>query len=148
MPDAVAALRTLLYPPLAAIDNRWNEALGSDVRFPDAHADFLGRCHRAGQTRPTPLLLRYGEGDYNCLHQDLYGEHVFPLQATFLLSEPAAERLADSGAREVIVTNTLPIDEAKHFTQLTVLSIAPLLASTIRAVFENGSVTGLFDGDA
>ena len=91
LPEPLAALRTALYVRLAATANRWNAALGLAPRSPASHAEYLGRCHAAGQTRATPLLLRYGPGDYNCLHQDLYGEHVFPLQVVILLSQPARD---------------------------------------------------------
>jgi hypothetical protein len=91
LPDRLAELRAALYRRLAPIANRWNERMGIARRYPAEHGDYLAECHAAGQTRPTPLLLRYGPGDYNCLHQDLYGDLVFPLQVAILLSEPGTD---------------------------------------------------------
>lgn len=104
LPSLIAALRNALYGPLAQIANRWHELMDLPDRFPAEHTEFLARCHAAGQQRPTPLLLQYTAGDYNCLHQDLYGEHVFPLQAAILLSQPGVD--FDGG--EFVLTEQRP----------------------------------------
>ena len=104
LPEMVARLRAALYPRLAPIANRWNESMRTDVRYPETHEEFIERCHKTGQTRPTPLLLQYGEGDYNALHQDLYGEHVFPLQVAILLSQPEK----DFSGGEFVLTEQRP----------------------------------------
>jgi hypothetical protein len=104
LPRSIASLRAALYPPLALIANRWNDALRLDACYPATHAEYLERCHAAGQCKPTPLLLSYGKDDYNCLHQDLYGEHVFPLQLTVLLSQP----VKDFEGGEFVLTEQRP----------------------------------------
>jgi uncharacterized protein len=104
LPARIAGLRTALYARLAPVANCWSEALAGNVCYPASHAAFLARCHSAGQRKPTPLLLRYEAGDYNCLHQDLYGEHVFPLQVAILLSQPGR----DFNGGEFVMTEQRP----------------------------------------
>jgi hypothetical protein len=115
LPPLIAGLRAATYPKLVPISNAWNARMGVEARFPDTHAAFLQRCHDADQRRPTPLLLKYGAGDYNCLHQDVYGEHVFPLQMVILLSEPGA----DFTGGEFVLTEQRPRMQTRA-------SIAPL----------------------
>ena len=115
LPGTVAALRNAFYPRLARIANRWSEALGEAGRFPASLAAYLARCHEAGQRRPTPLMLRYATGDYNRPHQDLYGEHVFPLQLTILLSEPGRDF---EGGELVLVEQTLRRQSRAHVVAL------------------------------
>ena len=116
LPPLVARLRTALYRHLVPLANQWHERMGNAVRFPAEHAAFIERCHEAGQLRPTPLLLRYGTGDYNCLHQDLYGEHVFPVQVAVLLSAPDQ----DFEGGELVLTE----QRARMQTKATVVPLA------------------------
>jgi uncharacterized protein len=117
LPPLVAHLRNCLYPRLSPLANRWNEDMHIDVRYPDAHGDYLAVCHRAGQVLPTPLLLRYGTDDYNCLHQDLYGEHAFPLQVAILLSKPGRDfaggefAITEQRPRKQSRVEVVPLDE-------------------------------------
>lgn len=104
LPPILEELRTGLYPHLVPVANRWNEAMEINIRYPEKHSDFLRKCHAAGQVNPTPLVLQYGKGDYNCLHQDLYGEHVFPIQVAVLLSEPEK----DFAGGEFVLTEQRP----------------------------------------
>ena len=104
LPDLVAELRTSVYPRLVPTATRWNQAMGIETRYPEEHSEFIARCHTVGQVRPTPLLLQYGVDDYNCLHQDLYGEHVFPLQLAILLSQPGD----DFSGGEFVITEQRP----------------------------------------
>ena len=104
LPNIVSSLRKYFYSHLVPIANHWNEIMKIDIKYPDEHKDFIKRCHDAGQTRPTPLILQYGPDDYNCLHQDLYGDHIFPLQVAILLSEPGK----DFSGGEFVITEQRP----------------------------------------
>jgi len=122
LPEVIGNLRDVVYPHLVPIANRWNEIMRIDTRYPPYHAEFIDRCHAAGQLRPTPLILQYGEGDYNCLHQDLYGEHVFPLQLAILLSVPGR----DFTGGEFVMTEQRP---RMHARPLLVITNSPPVKS-------------------
>lgn len=130
LPPLVAALRRHLYPQLVPIANRWHDRMGLPARFPADHADFLTRCHAAGQSRPTPLLLRYGPGDYNCLHQDLYGAHVFPVQAAVLLAAPGK----DFTGGEFVLTEQRPRMQSRAAVVPLAKGDAVIFAVNVRPV--------------
>jgi hypothetical protein len=115
LPPLIERLRQHLYPRLTPVANAWQAALGQATRFPDDLEQMIAHCHKAGQTRPTPLILKYGEGDYNCLHQDLYGDHVFPLQVACLLSEPGIDF---SGGEFVLVEQHPRMQSRPHVVPL------------------------------
>jgi hypothetical protein len=137
LPAMVQELRESLYPRLTAVANHWNDLLRMEARYPKDHAEYLTQCHAAGQTLPTPLLLRYGPGDYNCLHQDIYGEHVFPLQAAILLSEPGR----DFEGGEFVLTEQRPRAQSRvevlhlHEGDLVVFAVRDRPAKGSRGTF-------------
>jgi len=130
LPPLIGALRESLYARLAPVANRWYDAMGMTARFPDRHIDFIDRCHAAGQQKPTPLLLQYGPGDYNCLHQDLYGEHVFPLQLVLLLSEPGR----DFEGGEFVMTEQRPRMQSRPLVLSLHQGDAAVIATSHRPV--------------
>jgi len=130
LPPLIGALRESLYARLTPVANRWYDAMGMTARFPDRHIDFIDRCHAAGQQKPTPLLLQYGPGDYNCLHQDLYGEHVFPLQLVLLLSEPGR----DFEGGEFVMTEQRPRMQSRPLVLSLHQGDAAVIATSHRPV--------------
>ena len=130
LPPLIGALRESLYARLAPVANRWYDAMGMTARFPDRHIEFIDRCHAAGQQKPTPLLLQYGPGDYNCLHQDLYGEHVFPLQLVLLLSEPGR----DFEGGEFVMTEQRPRMQSRPLVLSLHQGDAAVIATSHRPV--------------
>jgi hypothetical protein len=144
LPALVASLRQALYPRLAPVANRWSRALGRADAFPSQHADYLARCHTAGQTRPTPLLLKYGPGDYNRLHQDVYGPLLFPLQATILLSDPARDFtggafiVTEQRARMQSRAETVPLAQGEAVIFAVRERPVPATRGTSRAILRHG----------
>jgi hypothetical protein len=136
LPPLITALRESLYARLAPVANRWHDAMGMTARFPDRHADFIDRCQAAGQKKPTPLLLQYGPGDYNCLHQDVYGEHAFPLQLVLLLSEPGR----DFEGGEFVMTEQRPRMQSRPLVLSLRQGDAAVIATSHRPVRGTRSV--------